>query len=111
MTTKKMINTDLYGEIESIKAPHLHKRGELSLSLAREYAALTTYKTVTDEDGFTYTEVSGGVVLGAFRDVLEAGDVKDLESLVSFINMHLTNGYDYPTVNRETETVYFEPYE
>ncbi|WP_338230731.1 hypothetical protein [Lactiplantibacillus paraxiangfangensis] len=51
-----------------------------------------------------------GKKVGAWGDVVEADDVKDLHSLLVFCNMYLAVPYDHTYIDQDKQAVVFEMY-
>jgi hypothetical protein len=101
------VNSELYGEIESIKAPFKLEHGELTYTQAKELARYTKYGE-PDADGEQW--VSGGVALGSFNDVIEMSDVTTFEKFKSYVLEFLDDGWG-DQVKIEGEKIYYGVYE
>lgn len=96
-------NSDIHGEIIRIDNPVRLEFGRITLSQARKMAALTEYTTC--EDG--WKEVTAGVPVGPWGDVLEACDVASIEALAEFYAFNEI-ATEYPEI--EDDAITFDPY-
>lgn len=99
---KKTFNSDVWGSVETRKSSVVLSHGRITLSQAREMAALTEY----DEDG----DVVAGVPVGPWGDVLESSDVQNVNSLRDFIACNEIAS-DFTPVRVSGETVSYDPFE